>query len=347
MIPLKKDYRDEVSLKISINDDFWYLTHIIEKGDVVRSKTERKIKIGTPDGNMRVTRKTIVLTIKVESVNLSNEGDILRIKGTVVKGPEDVPVGSYHTFGLGVGDSFSIHKQSWPDYIKNLLEEAIKNSANTFLFALFDREKAIFSLVKQTGIQHLRELHFNVQKKQYSSSNTEESFSSIVKQLEEDNASFKPQTIICASPSFWKRYVEEQIPPDLKKKTLFIETGTIHKGEVFKLLTRPELQQLLESHQLRREEDFTNNFLKKLDKNLVVYGLKDVSDATNQGAVGVVAITDGFIKKTKEEETYEEVDSLLKTIDSMKGKIHFLHSEQTSKIIDGFGGIVGILRWEL
>ena len=344
MIPLKKDYHKEVSLKISVNDDFWYLTHILEKGDLIRSKTERKIKIGTPDGNMRVTRKTIVLTLAVESVQLPDEGDIIRVKGKVTKGPEDVPIGSYHTFGLGIGDSFTIHKDNWPNYLKGLLEEAIKNSSNTFLFVLFDREKAIFSLVQQTGIQHLRELKFNVQKKQYTTANAEESFSTIVKNIEEDEKHYKPQTIICASPAFWKNYVEKLIPKELKKKVLFIETGTIHKGEVFKLLTRPELQQILESHQLRKEEIFTNNFLKKLDKELVVYGTKDVFEAANNGAIEDIAVTEKFIKKAKEEGRYEEVDSILKIIDSTKGKIHFLHSEQTAKIIDSFGGIAGILR---
>ncbi len=346
MIPLKKNYHKEVSLKISLTDDFWYLSHIIEPGDEIISKTERKIKIGTPDGKMRVTRKTIVLKLRIEEVTLGDEGTLLRVKGKVTRGPEDVPIGSYHSFSFGVGDSFTLLKETWPKYKQKLLEEAIKNSANTYLIVLFDREEAIYSLVQQTGIRHLREVKLHAKKKQYDKAQADDSFEIITKHLLEDEKQYQPQTIICASPAFWKKYVEEKIPQELRKKVVFLETGTVHKGEVFKILKRPELQSILENHQLRKEELFVEKILKQLDKELVVYGLQDVQEASENGAIEELGVTEELIKKTKEENNYEDLDKILKTIDAGKGIIHFLHSEQTAKVIDSFGGIVGILRWK-
>lgn len=346
MIALKKDYKTGVSLKISLTDDLWYLSHIIAPGDEIISKSERKVKIGSPDGNMRVVRKTVVLTLFVESVSLNEEGDQIRVKGKVSKGPEDVPIGSYHTFGLGLDDSFTLRKSSWPSYVREKLDDAIKNNARTLLFVLFDKEQVIFSLVRQTGISHLSHIKINSQKKQFSNAQAESVYDIIIKELSVYDAQIKPSTIVFASPAFWQKYVKEKLSDQLKKKSLFIELSTIHKGAVHSLLSRPELNSLMSSHRLQKEEKFLSSFLKKLDHDLVAYGLKDILEASNSGSILDLAVTEKFVKKAKEEEFYDSLDNLLKTVDRMKGNIHFIHSEEVMKPLDGFGGIVAILRWK-
>lgn len=349
MIPLKKDFKHGVvSLKVTLLDDLWYLLHIIAPGDVMTTKTERKIKLNSgSDTNTKVVRKTFILSLIVESVSLSDSTDQLRVKGIVKSGPDDVPIGSYHTFGIEINDSFTLVKSSWPKFIVNRLEDSIKNTAEAVLFVLFDRDSALFSLVRQTGIEHLAELKVSSQKKQYESSNSESIYDLIVDKLKTYFSQFSISGIVAASPNFYKEYLDKKLTDDLKKKTIFISSNDVSRSSVIKLLARPELNTLLLNQRLQKEQNFSDLVLEKLNKEEVAYGFKDVLNAANIGAALSVGVTDKFISKLKEENKFDSLDSLLKTIDSSQGKIFFIQSKDVSKTIDGLGGIVAVLRWKL
>ena len=99
---IKSDYKKGyVKVKIENLDDLWYLNHIIEPGDFVKGKTFRKIKIGQEgQRKQKVVKKSIYLAVQVEKIGFSKTSNILRVSGIVKEGPEDVPLGSYHTINL-------------------------------------------------------------------------------------------------------------------------------------------------------------------------------------------------------------------------------------------------------
>ncbi len=346
MIPLKKDFKQgNVSLKVTLSDDLWYLSHIIAPGDEMTMKTERKLKLGSSDTNMKVVRKQMVLRLRIESVDLSDATQ-LRVKGTVVSGPEDVPHGSYHTFGISVDGSFTLHKPSWPTYLVDKLDEALANSSQSVIIAQYDREQALFSLVRQTGIEHLAEIKVAVAKKQYTQSTNGSLYEQIIQKVNEYVSSYKATGVVFASADFWKKYVQEKLSPELTKISIFVSTPEVSRASVGKLLTRPELHQLLANQRLQKEESLVDEILKKLDQDLAVYGFDDVKVAANSGSIEKLTVTEKFLVNKKEEGLYDELDTVLKAVDISKGKVLFLHAEQTTKIIDGLGGIVGTLRWK-
>ncbi|HME87022.1 MAG TPA: mRNA surveillance protein Pelota, partial [Candidatus Nanoarchaeia archaeon] len=76
-------------------------------------------------------------------------------------------------------------------------------------------------------------------------------------------------------------------------------------------------------------------------------GFDEVKRATDAGAVKQLLITDGYIKKTREEETFNTVEMILKSVDSAKGKIIIISSEHDGgKKLDGIGGIAVLLRYQ-
>ena len=115
---------------------------------------------------------------------------------------------------------------------------------------------------------------------------------------------------------------------------------------MYKLLSRPEVHSLLANQRLQNEETFIESLLKHLDKDEVAYGVDDMKLAVESGAVKELAVTEKFINTSREENTYDIIDSLLRRADSMQGKIHFLSSGSACKRVDGLGGIVGILQWK-
>lgn len=348
MIPLKLDFsHNKVFLKVSLPDDLWYLSHIIAVNDSITMKTERKIKIGSADSNMRIVKKTIVLTLNVESIDFNADASQLRVKGTCLQGPEDVPKGSYHTFGISLNDTLTLIKKSWPNFVRKKLDEAIKNRDDVILFVLYDREQVLFSSLRQTGISHLLEKKGSVQKKQFNTSSSNEFYADIIKQTEKYDLSLKPKNIIFACANFWKAYIQKKLPDSLKKKSIFIDSSVVSKSVVSKLLSRPELKNLLASQRLQSEQAFVNLALKKLNEDMLAYGVDDVLAAANMGALTSIGITETFLKKSREENFYDKLDSILELVDSSQAKILFIYGDETKKIIDGLGGIAGVLRWKL
>ena len=69
-----------VKLKINDQDDLWYLSHLIDQGDLVRGKTTRKIKIGEGE-NAKSVKKTLTLSIEAETIELTENS--VRINGKV------------------------------------------------------------------------------------------------------------------------------------------------------------------------------------------------------------------------------------------------------------------------
>ena len=255
MIILKKDFKQgKVSLKLSSPDDLWYLSHLISPMDHVIMKTERKIKINAgEDTNHKVTRKIVVLTLEAETITYDPSLHQLRVKGKIFAGPDDVPKGTYHTFGIEKDSSLTIIKKEWPHYLQNKLTEASQNKGNEILVVVFDREKALFSSIKQSGITHLSKLEADVAKKDMDSTTGESIYDLIAKSLKEYEKTITPSNIILASPSFWRKYMEKKLPDELRKKSVFATCSEVHKRVIGELVLRPELKSILSSQRSRME----------------------------------------------------------------------------------------------
>jgi len=348
MIPLKLDFNHQkVSLKVSLPDDLWYLSHIISVDDTITMKTERKIKLGGSDTNAKVIKKTIVLTLTVEDVSFNDDVSQLRVKGTVLNNHDDVPKGSYHTFGISLNDTFTLEKKVWSAFSKKRLSEAIKNKDDVILFVIYDRESVLFSSLRQKGIEHLSEQKGSVQKKQFDTSSSKSFYDDLIKKTLEYDASLNPKSIVFASANFFRVYVEKKLPPILKKKSFFIESSVVSKSIVGKLLSRPELQNMLTNQRLQSESIFIDTLLKKLNEDSVVYGFNDVKVASSSGAISFLGITENFIKKSREDNFYDDVDLLLQQVDSSKAEIIFIYGDDAKRVVDGLGGVAGVLRWKL
>ena len=148
-------------LKVNDKDDLWYLSQLIDPGDIIKGKTTRKIKIGEGE-NVKSVKKTLTLIIAAETVELTEIS--LRINGKVKEGTEEVPKDSYQSIALEEGSEFTIVKERWLEYQKQKLREACEKRFE-YLLCLFDREEALFALSKKFGYEILTTLNGEVQKK--------------------------------------------------------------------------------------------------------------------------------------------------------------------------------------
>ena len=333
-----------VSLRVTDADDLWYLSHIIEVGDLVKGKTTRKMKIGDGE-NAKTVKKTITLTIEAETVELTDNASALRINGKIRDGPEEIANDIYHAISLMESSECTITKPQWLAYHKQRLTEASEQKYNYLV-----REEALFAVTKKFGFDVLVKLSGEVPKKSKDIKVNKDFHEELIKALETYNARHLPESIIIASPAFYKDELIKKIKDkELKKKIVLAICSSVQEQALDEVLKRPELAETLKTSRAREEQMLVEELLKQINKNdRAAYGEKDVQKAIESGAVQDLLMSDKFVIAKKEKGTYKKWDDLLKSVDAMQGGIHLISSEyEGGQKVDGLGGVAAILRYKL
>lgn len=348
---ISSDYKSGVKVSTEYQEDLWYLSHIIDAGDFVSGKTERKIKIGGgSDQNAKLVKKTIFLKIEVEKVEFSKHSDLLRIGGKVVSENDDVPKGSHHTFDVDLNTDIKIEKNEWLKFQKDKLHEAAKSKNEGILILVIDRSDATFALLKKYGYERLLEIEGDVQKKGMDEQKKESGFyAEIAKKLGEYNERYQLDKIIVASPAFWKDDFVKQIKDaDLKKK-IITATCSASKNALDEVIKSPELNAALKDEKASQEAKYVEELLSEISKSgKAAYGLKEVKEVIANGAVETLLITDLLIHTSRNDGTYSQLDYLMRDADRKQAEIKIISSENDAgKKLDGLGGIGAILRYKM
>ncbi len=335
-----------VKLRITDAEDLWYLSHLIDPGDMLTGKATRKIKIGEGE-NAKTTKKTFTATIEAETIDFSDTA--VRVNGKLREGPEDVPKGSYQAISVEEKSEFTLQKVTWAAYQKQKLQEATEKKY-TFLLCLLDREEALLALTKKSGYEILLKLHGDVPKKMKGAMTGGKFQEEIITALDTYALRYQPDKIILASPVFYKEDLLKKISlPALREKIVLASCSDVSEKALDEVLTSPDLAQTLHSSRLREEKVIVDELLHEISKdNLATYGWNEVQTAVQAGAVRTLLCTDAFIRKKRQESNYEPLDMLLKKVDALKGTICILSSaDDTGKTVDGLGGIAALLRYKM
>ena len=141
--------KGEVKVKAENLDDLWYLSQIIEKNDFVNGRTFRKLKIGEEtERKQSIVKKPVFLKIQVEKVEFGKTSGTLRVSGVIKEAPDDIPLGSYHSFNVEENSIITITKERWFKFQLDKLNEASRQQAK-ILVCVHDREEAYFALMKK------------------------------------------------------------------------------------------------------------------------------------------------------------------------------------------------------
>jgi protein pelota len=344
---IKKNLRKgEIVVKVNSPEDLWFLNQVIEVDDLVKGKTERKIKIGKEDERKQsVVKKTIFLEIKVEKKEFHKYSDNLRIGGIITQGPEDVPRGSHHTFDIAPGDVITLVKSEWPNYQLEKLKEAEESVKTKIIVLIFDREEAIFAMLKNQGYEILAKLKGDVAKKG-ADGEGKDFYKEINEKLLEYNRRFEPQSIIVASPSFWKEYLMREMPAELKQKITTATCSEVDETAIKEVLQRPELLKVLENDRAAKELSLIEDVMKSIAKDEACYGLAECKEKIEISAVKELLVSYAFINKAREQGKHAEVESLMRLAEKTGAKVHILSAEEAEKKLIGIGGLAGILRWK-
>jgi mRNA surveillance protein pelota len=311
--------------------DLWRLSELLEEGDRVTARTERKITVGTDT----VVRKPMVLSVIVESTEV--QGDVLRISGTVAEGTDDVARGSHHTISLAIYDTVTIEKEFAGWQIEKLKEE----DSHVILVLVMDREEAVFAVLRREP-EILSTVKGAVQKKGMDGGSPY--WQELATLLAEQDARIKPRHIIVASPAFFKEYVINLLPDELKKKTVAATIGATGAAAISELVRRPEVRHVLEKERFSTESVLIDQVLEAIHKDKGAWGLADVGEMALAGALEMVVVTSAFLQRARHAGNYPAVATVIANAERTKAVVHILDTSASDQV-ERLGGIAGVKRW--
>ncbi len=339
-------------LRVENLDDLWYLNSILAEGDLVKTKTDRRIKAKEDMAREKSNRVRITLGIRLEKVEFSSITDTLRITGVVEEGPEElVPMGSHHTFKVVEGTTIKIQRERWSKLDMERLRDAERASLRPkLLVAIIDEGDANFGLVRESKIQHydLSELIGGKYETKGREKRKEEFYCEVEKFIMDMEKKEKISSIIIAGAGFepenFFRFMQER-HPELRDRIVMEHIGSHGRNGVNEVMKRDAVKKISKDISSARDVRFLDRLLMEIgrDTGLAVYGLGEVEQAVNIGAVDTLLICDNVFLENR-----ERMEPMIKAVGATSGRFHlFNHEEEAGKQLNSLGGIAAVLRFKI
>lgn len=332
-------------------DDLWHISHIIEEGDVLSSKTTRRIQDTTGDKlrSDRGVKKTFFLGIIVDSVSFHMFTGKLRATGSIVSGPEDiVPLGSHHTLEVKLNIPLRIKKERWSRYVLNRIKQAVAASKKlSAIIVSIEDDVADLGLVRQFGIEYYGPIIGNISGKRIIDKNRQKNVDEFYQKVAEALLKFDDlQNIVIAGPGFTKNsfhdYLEDK-HKNLAKISILESTGAGGRVGIQEILKKGVVEKLSSENRIAKEISTINNVLGEIAKgsNMVVYGKEETIAGANAGAIEKLLILDKLVR-------IRNIEKVMNLVENMGGKLMVISSEHDGgKQLESLGGLAAILRYPI
>jgi protein pelota len=175
-----------------------------------------------------------------------------------------------------------------------------------------------------------------------------EFFREIVEQLR--HAVPEDASIVVAGPGFTKedflKYFHEA-EPGMASKALTEDTSMIGMSGFQEVLRRGAVDRIMQESRIARESSLMEDLLREISMDgKAAYGLADVKNALNYGAVETLLIADETLREGREKG--EDIDKLLMEVEQAQGKVVvFSTAFEPGEKLHKLGGIAALLRFKV
>ncbi len=355
ILEIDKKY-ENVSVRTENLNDLWTLFNVIDKNDEVSARTHRRVVL--KEGS-KGERKQMNLKLNVESVSFHEFSNRLRVKGTILEGPEDfVSYGTYHTFNIEPGQKLTIKKERWlKSEIKRLKKPSTFETDFNMLMIAIETGLATIALITNFSHNRIATIKKNIPGKRYEQSFRnkayEEFFSDVSRILSEKIKNVKINTIIICGPGSTKdrfdQFIKEkaQIPNLPKIYCIHASSGT--ESAILETMKSKELKSLKENVKVLLETERIEEIMQLFATNsdLIAIGFDEISNAIERGAVKELFCADILIRGALKEKKLQ-IERILNGVEKVGGIINILSSEHpTGQQIIDLGSLVAILRYKI
>jgi protein pelota len=299
------------------------------------------------------------LKLNVEAVSFHEFTNRLRIKGTILEGPEDfVSFGTYHTFNIEPGQKLTITKEKWlRSELKRLKKASTFETDFNMLMVAVETGLATIALITNFSHNRIATLKKNIPGKRYEQSFRnkayEEFFEDISKVLHEKITNVKINTIIICGPGRTKdrlsQYMKEKTQIPNLPKTYIIQASSGTESAILETLKSKELKDLKENVKVLMESEKIEEIMQLFATNsdLIAIGFDEISEAIENGSIKELFCADSLIRGVSKEKKLK-IEKILNGVERVGGIIHILSSEHpTGQQIIDLGALVAILRYKI
>lgn len=347
---------EELTVKVESLNDLWSLYNFISKDDEITSRTQRRVVI--KEGS-KGERKSMSLKLRVEAVDFHEFSNRLRIRGTILEGPEDfVSFGTYHTFNIEIGSILSIKKEKWLKSELDRIKRASKfeNKFDMLIIAI-ETGLATISLVTNYSYNHIATIKKNIPGKRYEQTHRNKAYNDfyydIANVLVQNTEKVEIDLIIICGPG----NVRDHFIDYLKEKTQFTEMTKVRsfhassgtESAINEVLKSNELNKIKDNVKILQESQKIEEIFQLFAHNpdLIAIGFDEVENAVSHNAVKELFIVDALIRGSSRDKKLR-IEDIITKIEKTQGKVNILSSEHpTGKQIEDLGALVAILHYKL
>ncbi|MBN2251976.1 MAG: mRNA surveillance protein pelota [Candidatus Altiarchaeota archaeon] len=349
-----KDLRHgRVKLGVENLDDLWYLSNIISSGDLVKAKTERRLKAKEDMARAgKSERVTVTIALRVEKADFRAAEDAYRISGVIEEGPEDlVSVGSHHTINVEKDTVLTITKDRWRAFELDRIRDAEKSALRPkLLIVVIDTGEAVIALVRESRIEY-----FDLSKiigGKYETKGRQERKREFYKEAAEfisgilgkENVS----TMVIAGAGFEKEnfhgFLAEKYP-DIAAASILENIGSHGRAGVSEVMKRSKVRSIEEEVNAARDVKFMDKVLGEIGKEsgLAAYGTEDIEAAAGMGAIELLLVCDDRFMASR-----KRIEPVMQNVKSSKGMVHIVnHDGDAGRQLTSLGGVAAVLRFRI
>jgi len=346
-------------------EDLWHAYNLIQKGDLVRCTTVRKVVKETATGSTSSSKKRLMLTISVQKVDFDVDVLQVRLSGPVGSENDFVKMGAFHTLTLEVSQNFSIEKEVWDQIYLDVLDEATHP----------ERQAEVAAVVMQPGLAHIclvagaltitkARIEMNIPKKRTGSSQHDKStkkFYEAVYQAILRHIDFaKVKCILVGSPGFTKddffqyamqESVRRDDRPIIENKSKFVlcKASSGHKHALEEVFSDPAILSQMTETKVAKEVEILNKFMRMMetDPDRAYYGYEHCLKAHEQLAIGSLLVTDELFRNS-DTATRKSYVALVESVRENGGDVYIFSSMHVSgQQLQQVSGVAAILRYPL
>ncbi len=331
----------EITLLPESLDDLWHLKYLIEPGDLVFALTHRKVQaIADKARPEKLERRPVRLGIRVEDVEFHIYSNWLRLHGVIKSG---IDVGAYHTLNIEVGTDVSIVKYHWRlDQFQRIKEAVAESKRPKVVLALVEEGEATIGVLRQFGVQMAAEMRAG-SGKGGGEDHRAQFFREVAGAI--SLAAGEDAQVILAGPGFTKEDLKKVIDssyPDLAKRITMDDASSIGRSGFQEVLRRGAVSRVLEDSRIAQETKLIDDLFREIATDgKAAYGLKEVQDAVNYGAVEHLLVLDEVARR-------RSLDALMRGVANARGKVVIFSSEfEPGERLRSLGGVAALLRFKI
>lgn len=360
-----KDGAGSVLLRPETPEDLWHAYNLLQKGDMVRCTTLRKVTKESSTGSTTSNKIRMNLTIEINKVEFDATDGEIRLTGPNRQESDFVRLGASHTLSLELHRNFNLEKLCWDRIYLDRIDDACHP----------ERGAEVAAVVMNTGLAHVclvtdymtvvkAKVDLTIPRKRTGSSNHakavtrfhEAVYQALLRTVDLDQV----KCLLLASPGyvkddFYKYLTTQAVRRDdrpfieHKGKFLLCRASSGHKHALEEVFADPSILSQLNDTKMAKEVSELNRFMRMMDTHpdKAYYGYTHVCKANEELAIESLLVTDALFQSS-DVKTRKKYVALVESVRENGGKVFTfstLHVSGTQ--LDQVSGVAAILRFPL